>query len=73
METPGEIYMGVHYTGLSNCLQGWKFPINLGRARKITLLLKLKMFKQVKYLENKHKEKVRYNSDFWASVLINMY
>lgn len=31
------------------------------------------MFKQVKYLENKHKEKVRYNSDFWASVLISMY
>lgn len=31
------------------------------------------MFKQVKYLENKHKEKVRYNSDFWASALISMY
>ena len=73
METPGEIYMGVHYTVLSYRLQGWKFPVNLGRARKITLLLKLKMFKQVKYLENKHKEKVHYNSDFWASVLISMY
>lgn len=43
---------------------GLKVSINLGRARKIMLLLKLKMFKQVKYLENKHKEKVHYNSDF---------